>query len=79
MQIHLNNRGTRTIHSNLSFVFQIALVGNYDDGEGIFVFYTQDLLIESADFFKRVPRRDGVDKKETLSGAHVLLTHSTVS
>jgi hypothetical protein len=67
-----------TVHPNLPFVFQIALVGNNNHGESILVFYTKDLLVEGADFLERVPRGDGVDEKESFACAHVLFAHSTI-
>lgn len=66
----------RTIHAHLSFVFEITFVRNDDDGEGILVLHSQDLLVERADFLKRVARRDRVHKKEALAGSHVLFPHS---
>ena len=70
--------GGRTVHSHLPLVLQIALVRDNDDGERVLVFHAEDLLVERADFLKRVARCDGVDQEETLSRAHVLLTHRTV-
>lgn len=43
-----------TIHAHLTLVFKITFVGNNNNGEGVLVFDTQNLLMESADFLKRV-------------------------
>lgn len=64
-----------TIHADLTFIFQITLVCNNNNGERVLVLDSQNLLVESANFFKRVARGDTVNEKETFSGAHVLLPH----
>ena len=69
--------GERTVHPNLSLVFQITLVGDNDDRERILILHSQDLLVEGADFFERVAGCDRVHKEETLASAHVLLPHGT--
>ena len=68
-----------TVHADLSLVFEIAFVGDDDDGEGVLVFDAEDLLVEGAYFLERVAGCDGVDEKETLACAHVLLAHGTAS
>ena len=67
----------RTVHPNLSLVFQVTLVGDDDDGERILILHSQNLLVEGADFLKRIARCNRVHKEETLAGAHVLLPHGT--
>lgn len=69
---------TALVHANLTLVFQIALVRYDNNGERILVLHTEDLLVECADFFERVAGGDRIYEKETLSRAHVLLTHGTV-
>ena len=66
-----------TVHPHLPLVFQIALVGNDDNWERVLVLHTQDLLVEGANFLKRIAGGDGVDQEEPLSRAHVLFAHST--
>ncbi len=61
----------------MTFVFQITLVRYDDDGEGILVLNTENLLVERADFLEGVAGGDGIHKKETLAGTHVLFAHST--
>ena len=67
--------GVRTIHADLPFVFQVALIGDQDDRETILVFYPQDLLVERADFLKGISGGDGIYKQESLARAHVLFPH----
>jgi len=43
-----------TVHANLSLVFEVTFVGYDDDGEGVLVFDTEDLLVERAYFLERV-------------------------
>ena len=69
--------GGRTVHSHLPLVLQVALVGHDNDWERVLVLYTQNLLVEGADFLERVARSDGVDQEEPLARAHVLLAHGT--
>jgi len=69
---------TALVHADLTLVFQIALVRHDDNGERVLVLHTEDLLVECADFFERIAGGDRVYEKETLSRAHVLLTHSAV-
>jgi len=66
------------VHPNLTLIFEIALVGNNNDGEGVNVLDSEDLLVESADFLERVAGCDGVDEQEPFACAHVLLTHRSV-
>ena len=73
----MRKREKRTVHSNLSVVLEVALVGDNDDWERVLVLDTQNLLVECADFLERIARRDGVDQEEALARAHVLLAHST--
>jgi hypothetical protein len=68
----------RTIHAHLALVLEIAFVGNDDDGERVLVLYSEDLLVERRDFFKRVAGGDRIDEEEAFSCTHVLLTHRTV-
>lgn len=68
-----------TVHAHLALKLEIALVSNDDHGEGIHIFHSQDLLVESADFLERGAGRDGVDEQEALARAHVLLSHSTIN
>jgi len=44
----------RTVHADLPLVLEITLVGDDDDGEGVLVFYAEDLLVEGADLLKGV-------------------------
>jgi hypothetical protein len=69
--------GQRTIHSYLTFIFQVTLVRNNDDWELVHIFDPQNLLVECADFLERVPGRDRVDQEEALASTHVLLAHRT--
>ena len=68
---------TRTIEPHLPFIFKITLIGNNNNGEDVSILDSQDLLIEGADFLKRVPRGDRIYKKEAFSGPHVLFSHGT--
>ena len=70
-------RTTHTVHSHLPLVLQVALVGYNDDWERVLVLHAEDLLMEGADFLKRVARSDGVDQEEALARAHVLFAHRT--
>lgn len=63
---------------NLALVLEIALVTNNDHGEVVLVLDAKDLLLEGCDFLKALAGGDGVDKEETFTGAHVLLSHSGV-
>lgn len=63
----------------MTFILKIALVRNNDDWELIHVLYSENLLIEGADFLERVAGSNGVDEQEALARAHVLLTHRTES
>ena len=67
-----------TVHANLAFILEIALVCNDDDRELIHILYSENLLIEGADFLERVAGSNGVNEQEALARAHVLLTHSTI-
>lgn len=67
-----------TVHANLAFVFKITLIGYDNDGEGVLVLDTKNLLMEGIDFLERVTRRDRVDEKETFACAHILFTHGPV-
>lgn len=64
-----------TIHANLSFIFQVTLVSDDDNREGILVLDSEDLLVECADFLKRITRCDRIDEEEAFTRAHVLLPH----
>lgn len=64
---------------DLAFMLEIALVGNKDDGEKVLVLDTENLLVECGDFLERVARCDRVDKQETFSSAHILLSHGTIN
>jgi len=66
-----------TMSRHLTLVLQIALVGNKDDGEKVLVLDTQDLLVKSRNFLKRVAGGDRIYEQEALSCTHVLLTHRT--
>jgi hypothetical protein len=68
---------TTFVHSDLSFIFQIALVGDNNDRESILILDSKNLLVEGRDFLKRVAGSDGIHQKEAFSGAHVLLPHRT--
>lgn len=68
----------RTVHANLSFVLQITFVRDNNNGERVLILYSQDLLMEGTDFFKRVPGRDGIYEQEAFACAHVLFPHSTI-
>lgn len=67
----------QTLGGDLTFTFQIALVGDNDDGKVVLVFDSQNLLVERGDFLKRIAAGNGVDAKETFTGSHVLFTHGT--
>jgi len=69
----------RTVHPDLTLVLQVALIGDQDNWKAILVLDSQDLLVEGADFFKRVPGGDGVYEQESLARAHVLFPHSPAS
>ena len=71
-------REKRTIHAHLALVLEIAFIGDDDDGERVLVLYSEDLLVEGRDFFKRVARGDRVDEEEAFPCTHVLLAHRTV-
>ena len=45
----------RTIHADLSFVFEIAFVRDDNDRERILVFYSKDLLVECTDLLEGIP------------------------
>jgi hypothetical protein len=68
---------TAFVHPDLTLVLQITLVSDNDNGESVLILDPKDLLVESADFFKRIARGDGVDEKETFSCAHILFTHGS--
>jgi hypothetical protein len=68
-----------TLRRNLSFTFQIALVGHNNNGKVILVLDSQDLLMKGADFFKRITACNGVHTQEAFTGSHVLFTHGTAS
>ena len=68
----------RTCSADLSFTFQVALVGYHDHGEVVSVLYAEHLLVECADFLERAPACDAVHEEEPLAGAHVLLAHCAV-
>jgi len=69
---------TTLVHSDLPLELKVTLVGDNDDRERILVLYSQDLLVEGADFLERIAGGDRVDEKEALAGSHVLLPHSTI-
>lgn len=46
---------TRTIHTDLTFILQVALVRHHNYRERILVFHSENLLVECADLLKRVP------------------------
>jgi len=56
---------------DLTLVFEIALVGNEDDGEKVLVLDAEDLLVKSRDFLERVAGCDRVDKQKTFSSAQI--------
>lgn len=62
----------------LPVCLEIALVTDQDHRKRVAILDTTDLLIESGDFLKRQTRCDGVDKDETFTVAHVLLSHGTI-
>lgn len=62
----------------MTFILEVALIRDDDDRERILVFYPKNLLVEDTDFLKRVAGRNRVDEQESLSGPHVLFSHSTV-
>ena len=72
-------QGMRTVHSNLTFVLEVALVGHNYDGKRILVLDPQNLLMERANFFKRVSRGDRVDEQKPFTSPHILLAHGTVT
>jgi hypothetical protein len=41
-----------TIHSDLSLILEVAFVCYYDDGEGVLVLHSEDLLVECADLLE---------------------------
>ena len=51
-----------TVHSDLTLVLEVTLIGNQDGREAILVLYLQDLLVKRAYFFKRVPGGNRVDE-----------------
>ena len=65
-----------TIHANLPFVLQLAIVADHNGREKVLPFHFQNLLVECANFLKRATGYDRVDEQEAFSDAHVLLTHS---
>jgi hypothetical protein len=67
-----------TIHSNLTLILEIALVGNYDDWELVHVLDPENLLVKRADFLKRGAGRNGVHEEEPLARTHILLSHCAV-
>lgn len=67
-----------TLSCDLALALQIALVANDNHGEVVLVLHTQDLLLECRDLLEALSAGDGVDQKETLASAHVLLTHGRV-
>ena len=70
-------RKKHTVHANLPFVFKIAFVCDDNDGEGVLVFDSEDLLVEGAYFFEGVAGSNGVHEQEAFTGAHVLFAHRT--
>jgi hypothetical protein len=66
-----------TIHSNLSLILKITLVGHDDDRERVLVLDAKNLLVERADLLERITGGDGVNEEETFTGAHVLFAHSS--
>ena len=73
----LISTGCPTLRANLSLVFAVTIVGYDDDGERVQLFDTEDVLVKRAYFIERVAGCDGVDEKESLACARVLLAHST--
>jgi len=69
---------TTLIHPDLPLILQVALVSDDDDGEEVLILYSQDLLVEGADFLEGVAGCDGVHEKEALARAHVLLSHGAI-
>jgi len=63
---------------DLTFVLEVTLVADDDDGEGVAVLDTEDLLVEGTDLLEGVAGGDGVDEEEAFACAHVLLSHRTV-
>lgn len=66
----------RTIHTNLTFVFQIALIGYYNYGERILVLDSKNLLVEGTYFLKGVSGGDGINEEKAFASTHVLFPHS---
>jgi len=66
------------IHSDLSLILKITLVGHDDDRKRILILDAKNLLVESANFLERIAGGDGVDEEKTFTGAHVLLAHSSI-
>jgi len=69
---------TTLIHANLSFVFQVTFICDDDDGEGILILYSQDLLVECAYFLEGIAGCDRVDEQEAFTRSHILLAHGTI-
>ena len=64
--------------ANLTFVFEVAFIGDDYNREGVLIFDSKDLLMENTDFFERVSGGDGVYEEEAFASAHVLLSHGPV-
>jgi hypothetical protein len=75
--VRRRNKLRLTIHSNLSLILKITLVGHDDDRERVLVLDAKNLLVERADLLERIAGGDGVNEEETFTGAHVLLAHSS--
>jgi len=74
----LNLHRVRTFCGDLSFRLEIALVTHNDHWKVVLIFDAQYLLLECDDLFERLPLGYGVDKQETFTGPHVLLSHCRV-
>lgn len=59
-------------------LLQIDLVSYENHGDMVLVLDPAYLLMEGGDLVEALTGCDGVDEKETLAGAHVLLAHSRV-
>ena len=67
-----------TFCRHLALAFQIALVSDDDDGKVVLVLDPEYLLLECADFLKRLSRGDAVDEQKAFASAHVLFSHRRV-
>jgi len=71
--------GILTLSSlNLTLRGKIALVTAEDHGYMVGILHTENLFAELVDFIEGAAGGNGVDEKEALASAHVLVTHSAV-